>query len=279
MRVHLLGVRGSISASGAPFVATGGHTSCVAIETGGRWLVLDAGSGFRGLASLLDGAALHADVVLTHLHWDHMLGLPFLANADRPDAEVAVWAPRQGERTTLAHLAAVMSPPAFPIEPTDLRGCWTFHEADPGVVPIAGTAHHGIDVHAAEIRHKGGRTFGYRVTSGSASLAYLPDHAPATATAAERDAAVELVRGVDVLLHDAQFLASERPVADAFGHATVPDAIQLAADAGVGELVLIHHAPDRTDAQIAALLAEHASAPLPLRIGAEGDVLTLGATP
>lgn len=276
MKVHLLGVRGSISASGEAFVRTGGHTSCVALELGPddapSWIVLDAGSGFRGLRALLGGEPLRADVLLTHLHWDHMLGLPFLPNADHPGSEVAVWAPRQGDRSTYEHLRTVMSPPAFPIEPGELRGAWSFHEADPGPVAVGAS---GARVIAAEIRHKGGRTFGYRVDAEGGSIAYLPDHAPATAGPDERAAAVELARGADLLLHDAQFLEPERHLADAFGHATVADAIALASEAGVGALVLVHHAPDRTDDQLADVLAAHAHGPVTVLVGAEGDRLEL----
>ena len=99
-----------------------------------RWHALagevDVNWAVANRAEITGAARLRADVLLTHLHWDHMLGLPFLPNADHPGSEVAVWAPRQGDRSTYEHLRTVMSPPAFPIEPGELRGAWSFHEAD-----------------------------------------------------------------------------------------------------------------------------------------------------
>ncbi len=273
MKALLCGVRGSTPAPGAEFVRVGGNTSCVAIRApGGRWLILDAGTGMRRLGSLLDGAPLCGSILLTHLHWDHTQGLPFLPNADRPDAEVALWLPAQADDPSgtdpVAVLRRSMSPPHFPIGPDALLGSWRFGALDAGVHTIE-----GFRVTAAEVEHKGGRTFGYRVDGPDGSLAYLPDHAPRLAGADRREAALKLAGGVDILLHDAQYLADERAIADAYGHATIDDAIAMAAQAGVRQLTLIHHAPDRTDRDLAGVEAALAGASVPASIGREGDWL------
>jgi ribonuclease BN (tRNA processing enzyme) len=271
MNLILCGVRGSTPAPGLGFHLVGGHTSCLAIEAGdGRLLVLDAGTGFRRLSTLLDGAPLRASVLLTHLHWDHVQGLPFLPNADRPDAEVALYVPAQGYTPALELLGRAMSPPHFPIDPTGLRGDWSFHSLDTGTHEIE-----GLQVTAAAIAHKGGRTFGYRVSDGQTSVAYLPDHAPNIATPTELADALELTSGVDLLLHDAQFVASERSLADLFAHATIDDCVGFARDAGVGALALIHHSPVRIDDDVEAIGAGIGDVGFPVLVGHEGDRLTI----
>jgi phosphoribosyl 1,2-cyclic phosphodiesterase len=271
MKALLCGVRGSTPAPGVEFVGVGGNTSCVAIPApSGRWLVLDAGTGLRRLGTVLDGAPLCGSILLTHLHWDHTQGLPFLPNADRPDAEVSLWLPAQAdewaETDPVAVLRRAMSPPHFPIEPDALLGSWRFGALDAGAHSIE-----GFEVTAAEIEHKGGRTFGYRVDGPDGSLAYLSDHAPRLAGTDRRAAAKQLADGVDVLLHDGQYLADEQAIADAYGHATIDDAIAMAAEAGARQLTLIHHAPDRTDRVMAGVEAAVADAPVPTSIGREGD--------
>jgi ribonuclease BN (tRNA processing enzyme) len=98
-----------------------------------------------------------------------------------------------------------------------------------------------------DIEHKGGRTFGIRVADDLGSVAYLPDHAPASGTS---PGLLRMLEGVDVLLHDAQFLEGERPMAVDYGHATVQDAVALGANCGVGTVVLFHHSPVRSDAAL-----------------------------
>jgi phosphoribosyl 1,2-cyclic phosphodiesterase len=271
VKALLCGVRGSTPAPGVEFAGVGGNTSCVAIPAPtGRWLVLDAGTGLRRLGTVLEGAPLCGSILLTHLHWDHTQGLPFLPNADRPDAEVTLWLPAQAddasETDPVAVLRRVMSPPHFPIEPDALLGSWRFGALDAGEHTIEGFA-----VTATEIEHKGGRTFGYRVDGPDGSLAYLPDHAPRLAGADRRAAAMKLADGVDVLLHGGQYLSAEHAIADAYGHATIDDAIAIAAEAGARQLTLIHHAPDRTDRDMADVEAALVDAPVPTSIGREGD--------
>ena len=268
MNLLLCGVRGSTPAPGVEFAEVGGNTSCVAIPAGdGRWLVLDAGTGLRKLGAVLDDAPLRGSILLTHLHWDHTQGLPFLPNADRPDAEVALWLPAQGDDADpVAVLRRSMSPPHFPIGPERLLGSWSF-----GALPEGQHTIEGFTVTAAEIEHKGGRTYGYRIEGSDGSIAYLPDHCPRLAGPARRAAAVELARGVDVLLHGGPFLDPEQETADLYGHATVADAIGLADEVGAGRLVLIHHAPGRTDRAMAAIETTLAAAALPASIGREDD--------
>jgi ribonuclease BN (tRNA processing enzyme) len=237
--------------------------------------VLDAGTGLRALTDRLHGAPYRGAVLLTHLHWDHMQGLPFFVAGDRDDAVVQVCLPAQDGHDGRELLARSMSPPSFPIEPGGLLGGWSFDALDEGSYGIA-----GWHVRACEVAHKGGRTFGYRIEDPTGSIAYLPDHAPAAGCSTElRD----LVAGVDVLVHDAQFRHSEREIADRFGHATINDAIALAVEARVGTLVLTHHAPGRTDDDLDEIADEvRASSPLPVVVAREGDTIIVrrpAATP
>jgi len=241
----MLGVRGSTPAPGADFVRYGGHTSCVAItaeDDALPTLVLDAGTGLRSLTGLLAGGAFDGSILLSHLHWDHMQGLPFFAAGDRAGARVDVYVPAQDGRSGLDLLSQSFSPPAFPITPEGLNGTWGFHALEPGAHLIE-----GLRVNAVEIEHKGGCTFGLRVDDERGSVAYLPDHVPAAGVS---DALLAMLDGVDVLVHDAQFLEAERAIADDYGHATVHDSVRLGESCGADTVVLFHHSPVRTDAAL-----------------------------
>jgi len=272
VRIHLCGVRGSTPAPGADFVRYGGHTSCVAIAPDGDVprLILDAGTGLRRVTALLDGAPFAGTIILTHLHWDHVHGLPFFTAGDRHDARVALLLPEQDARNGEAQskeaqskegsagaeevLARGMSPPHFPITPAGLRGEWFFGSLAPGVFKAE-----GFTVEAREVPHKGGRTFGYRVSDGHSAMAYIPDHCP-TALGPGPDgwgeyhpAALALAAGVDLLIHDS-FLRPDEVAAEAsFGHPAADYAVALAHRAGARRVLLTHHKPDRTDDGLDAL--------------------------
>ncbi|GII59645.1 MBL fold metallo-hydrolase [Planotetraspora thailandica] len=261
MRLALLGVRGSTPAPGPEFVRYGGHTSCVAVlpdDSDVPRLVLDAGTGLRGLGRLLGAAPFRGSIMLTHLHWDHLQGLPFCPSVDRPDARVDLRLPGGGDPRRL--LARVMSPPHFPIDPGGLGGEWRFLTSDDGIVE-------GYTVRVAEIAHKGGVTHGIRVEGDGVSVAYLPDHCPQIESAA----AEKLAWGVDLLLHDGQFLAGEQAQADAYGHATVADAVAFARRCDARRLVLTHHAPGRTDDDLDALGATG------VELARQGQIIAVGS--
>jgi phosphoribosyl 1,2-cyclic phosphodiesterase len=242
VRLTFLGVRGSTCAPGPEFVRYGGHTSCVAVAPDGAALptvFLDAGTGLRAAQPAFGTRPFHGTILVSHLHWDHVQGLPFFPAADRPDARVTLLVPADHGASGRDLLARQMSPPSFPIEPEGLVGDWTFEALEPGTSP-----REGFEVTAVDVEHKGGRTFGYVVADRGGRVAYLPDHAPAVGVS---DELLRALHGVDVLVHDAQFLEWERPRARDFGHATVDDAVRLAEQVDAARLVLFHHSPGRVD--------------------------------
>jgi len=136
VRVHLCGVRGSTPAPGVEFVRYGGQTSCVALAhdgAAGPTLVLDAGTGLRRVTALLGGQPFNGTILLTHLHWDHVHGLPFFTAGDRDGSRASLLLPAQPDGAPAADvLARGMSPPHFPITPHGLRGDWSFGTIEPG---------------------------------------------------------------------------------------------------------------------------------------------------
>jgi ribonuclease BN (tRNA processing enzyme) len=240
-------------------------------------LILDAGTGVRHVTPLLEGKPFSGTILLTHLHWDHVQGLPFFRGGDRDDARVTLLMPAQDDGAAAEQvLARAMSPPHFPIRPNDLRGDWTFGAIGPGSMDTE-----GFSVDVREIPHKGGRTLGYRVSDGKSVLAYVTDHCP-TALGPGPDgvgeyhaAALELAAGADVLVHDAHLLASEVEAEASFGHACAEYAVGLACQAGARRVVLFHHKPDRTDAALDELGRRFAQAPVDVTVGAEGGILDI----
>jgi phosphoribosyl 1,2-cyclic phosphodiesterase len=242
VRLTFLGVRGSTCAPGADFVRYGGHTSCIAVTPRGGdkpTLLLDAGTGIRAASAMLHGDAFHGTILVSHLHWDHVQGLPFFPAGDRTDATVRMYVPAQDGRSGRDLLAQLMSPPGFPIEPEGLIGDWSFETLEPGHTTLE-----GFGVTSVEVEHKGGRTYAHVLEDEGYRVAYVPDHAPAVGVSDDLLAALD---GVDVLIHDAQFLEWERPRARDYGHATVDDAVHLGERTGAGTVVLFHHGPHRTD--------------------------------
>ena len=264
MRVHFLGVRGSTPAPGIEFVRYGGHTSCVAICHDGHdapALLLDAGTGIRRATWLLGDAAFTGTILLGHLHWDHLHGLPFFRAGDRDDARVDLLIPAQPDGAdTLEVLSRGMSPPHFPVRPDQLRGTWTFDSLAEGLNELE-----GFEVTSAEIPHKGGRTFGYRVSDGRTTIAYLSDHCPSQLGPGPEgwgeyhESALALATNVDVLIHDAQLLAEEHADDAVYGHAAAEYAVELGRRANARRVVLFHHRPNRTDDELDAIAARFAA--------------------
>jgi phosphoribosyl 1,2-cyclic phosphodiesterase len=169
-----------------------------------------------------------------------------------------------------------MKPPYFPVGPTDLRGQWSCQSIVPGEREVE-----GFSVLACEIPHKGGRTFGYRVSDGHSTIAYMPDHNPTALGAGEdgfgeyHPAAMELARDVDLLVHDAQLLPQELEAEGDFGHAVADYPVALAERAGARAVALFHHRLNRTDEALDALAGRLARDVPAVSVATEGVVLHL----
>jgi ribonuclease BN (tRNA processing enzyme) len=271
VRVMVCGARGSLPAPGAAFVRHGGETACVALSRDGDppTLVLDAGTGLRRLARELGEEPFRGTILLTHLHWDHTHGLPFFPPGERDGARVRVMIPAQGDAEEV--LSRAISPPHFPVSPSQLRGDWTFDGIEPGEHELE-----GFSVRVREVPHKGGRTFGYRVADGGPAVTYVPDHDPRRAGPGPdglgeyHDAVRALCEGAGLLLHDAHRTAAEMHADPELGHSAMEYAIGLARECGLPDVRLFHHAPERTDDELDELAAS-----LGVPAAVEGDAVEL----
>ncbi len=279
MRVTPYGVRGSLAAPGPTTARYGGNTSCVRV-TGpdGAVLALDAGTGIRALALDLPPGLRRVDVLLTHLHMDHIIGLGFFGPLYDSRMEVHIWGPASATLSLEARLRRYLAPPLFPVLLRDVPCRLELHHTSRGRFSIG-----NFRVRTARICHPG-PTVGYRIETDRASLAYLPDHEPALGVRrfpldAEWTSGFDLARGVDLLLHDAQYTREEYPRYVGWGHSAMHDALAFARLADVKHLVAFHHDPGRDDAALEAALGAaiaDTKPDFPVTPAAEGESFDLG---
>ena len=211
--------------------------------------MLDLGTGFRAWGeTLTPNGALRASVLVTHLHFDHVQGLPFFEPVDRDGVRLDVFGPRPERGGVAEAFADLVRPPYFPLRPAELGGDIRFHDVEDEELPLGEAV-----VTARAVPHLG-PTNGYRVDWEGVSLAYVSDHqAPATLDSVPH-AVLELADGVDLLIHDAQFTAAEWERKGDWGHSTVDYAVLVAREAGARCLALFHHDPGHDDDQIDRLV-------------------------
>lgn len=279
MRVTLWGTRGSLAAPGLETVRYGGNTSCVEVRgDDGTLVILDAGTGIRRLRETVTSKVTRVDILLTHLHMDHIQGLGFFDPLIRSDQEVHIWGPPSTTLTLRARLARYLSPPLFPIRLRDLPCRLTFHD-----VPLGSFEIGRLQITTALVIHPG-PTVGYRVVENDASLAYLPDHEPALGVTCfpgepAWTSGFALALGVDLLIHDAQFTADEYLRHVGWGHSALPQTIAFATQTAVKQLIPFHHDPVHSDLVLDRLFEEVCSVselPFQLTPGREGASFQLG---
>jgi phosphoribosyl 1,2-cyclic phosphodiesterase len=247
MKIKLWGVRGSIPTTGPETEFYGGNTSCVTVSHDDYVLVLDGGTGIRQLTGNNYPAGKRIDVLLTHLHLDHIQGLGFFSPLFDVSKEIHVWGPASSSQSLFARLSRYLSPPLFPVLLRDLPCKLHLHEI--------GNSHFEAGpfrIQSNYIIHPG-PTVGYRITNTRSVFTFIPDHEPALGEKGiikEKKwvSGYDLAEGVDLLLHDGQYTRDEYLPRRGWGHSCIDDACLFASLAEVKKILLTHHDPTHTDA-------------------------------
>jgi len=277
MQITLWGTRGSLATPGPEMARYGGNTSCVEVRgPQGTLLVLDAGTGIRRLGAALPDTVRRVDVLLTHLHMDHIQGLGFFAPLYRPDIEVHLWGPARTALDLQMRLTRYLSPPLFPVGLRELT-C-EIHEIPEGGMEIG-----EFRISAALVCHPG-PTVGYRIVALEGVLAYLPDHEPALSATPlkflrrEWTSGGALAAGADLLIHDSQYTSAEYGGHVGWGHSSLKQTLDFGTLAEIKGLVPFHHDPAHTDADLDRMIAvalDDARPAYPVMPGLEGATFTL----
>jgi phosphoribosyl 1,2-cyclic phosphodiesterase len=248
MIITFYGVRGSIASPGFATARYGGNTSCVFVELdSGQILILDAGTGIRQLGKRLLETDHIINILLSHGHWDHIQGYPFFQPIYQPDRQIRVYTSASRNHGQLCALFSQIDGANFPVKESELpsKSECIMQNIEPML------AADNINVRRAHLNHPGGG-IAYRIEEDGTSCAYITDNEllPPDNPATTYGEWVDFCQGVDVLIHDAQYLESDMPHKHGWGHSLAAQVRQLALDAGVGCLAMYHHDPDRTDTEI-----------------------------
>ncbi len=278
MKVTLWGTRGSLPTPGPETTRYGGNTSCVEVRgRDGTLLVLDAGTGIRRLGTTIDPDIRRVDLLLTHLHLDHIEGLGFFAPLFFRELEVHIWGPASTTLDLRARLGRYLSPPIFPVRLRDLPCKLELHD----VVTEDRFEVGGLEVRSALVCHPG-PTVGFRIREGNASLAYLPDHEPALGAIdfprePEWMSGFELAADASLLIHDAQYAHDEYAARIGWGHSELRDLLSFATATHARRVVPFHYDPGHTDDELDKRFdgARRARLPFDFVPGVEGATFEL----
>jgi phosphoribosyl 1,2-cyclic phosphodiesterase len=255
VKVTLWGTRGTLPAMGPETARYGGNTASVEVRgSNGTLLVLDAGTGIRRLGMSLKPGLQRVDILLSHLHLDHVQGLGVFGPLFQPETEVCIWGPPSLTSDLRSRLSRYLSPPLFPVRIRDLPCQIALNDA-----PLKFTVGE-FEVESALVLHPG-PTLGYRIREGRACIAYIPDHEPALGMRQfpgdpEWTSGYDIAAGVDLLIHDSQYTDAEYGQRIGWGHSSLPQAVALARSAGARRLVMFHHDPSHDDALLDSMAGE-----------------------
>ncbi len=256
VNITFWGVRGSTPCPCEANRRYGGNTSCVSLEAPGLDPILfDLGTGLRFFGDVVPnrleaGESFKGLALVTHLHWDHVQGLPFFVPVHHPGSSLEVCGRSEGDQTLLEAFASFMRPPYFPIGPDDLAGDITFTD-----VRDQDLTWGRARIAVRDVPHTGA-TNGYRVEVDGVVVAYVSDHQQPADGEPVAASVLELCRGADLVIHDAQYEPHEFAVKSDWGHCTVEYAVRVAAEAGARRVALFHHDPAHDDEVVDRLLEE-----------------------
>lgn len=248
MKITIWGCRGSLPAPGPEKSIYGGNTSCVQVSHNNTCLILDGGSGIQRLGASLDPDTKEVNILLSHLHLDHIMGLGYFSPFYDPDYTINIWGPAGSNESLVTRLRHYFSPPFFPVRLNELPAKINVTEIDNSTFKIG-----DLTITSEYLCHPG-PTVGFRCTDGSSVFVYIPDHEPALGSFDFRDpdwcSGYNLAKDADLLFHDGQYTGNEYEDKAGWGHCSIDDAIQFASLAKVKKMVLFHHDPARTDLQL-----------------------------
>lgn len=253
VRVKFWGVRGSIACPSSEHVIYGGNTSCVEVSSNGINIILDAGTGLRGLGQdYLRRQATSGILLLTHTHWDHINGFPFFGPAYIPGWKFRVLAGHLKETGGVRSvLASQMAHPTFPVPFSALKAEMSYEDFEAGQT-LEDLAE-GLVVRTAPLRHPNGAT-GYRLELGGRAICYVTDteHRPG-----EPDRHIlSLIEDADMVIYDSTYTDGEFAAKIGWGHSTWQEGVRLCRAANARSLAIFHHDPDHVDTVMAAIERE-----------------------
>jgi phosphoribosyl 1,2-cyclic phosphodiesterase len=253
MQVRFFGVRGSVPTPGSATVRYGGNTVCVEARLAdGTILIFDGGTGLRELGKVLlaEDHRGPLSLLLTHVHWDHIIGLPFFAPLWRKETTVRIYPLANDAHQDSARRRSLFDGVHFPVRGADIPAKMELLEPEEGDWQI-GSAR----VRRIGLQHPGGAQ-GFRCDDADgSSIAYLTDNelSPAGSGSAATEELARFTSGVNLLIHDAQYEEHEMSQKRGWGHSSLSSVIELGRMAETSHLVLFHHDPDRDDDALDAL--------------------------
>jgi phosphoribosyl 1,2-cyclic phosphodiesterase len=253
MKINLCGVRGSIPTTLPESQFYGGHTSCTLVSEDDDLLVLDAGSGIQAFNIKDIPRSKRIDVLLTHLHIDHIQGLGFFRPLFMPEMEVHIWGPSSAQ-SLHSRISRYLSPPLFPVLVRDLPCKLTLHEVGNTSFEIG-----HFNIQSSYVIHPG-PTLGFRVKGSESVFTYIPDHEPGLGRHGiikdtKWTSGFDIALDADLMYHDGQYTDEEYSKKRGWGHSGIGDVMQFAAITGVKRLLIGHHDPARTDSQLTEIVA------------------------
>ena len=258
MEITCWGARGSIPVSGPEYVKYGGDTPCIQVQSkDGRTIVVDAGTGIRRLGKqLVERGTTSLNLLFTHAHWDHLLGLPFFAPLYQEGTTIELFGAPMAQTSVRDMVSHTLKPPFFPGRVDDLSAELSYHGACSDRFAIG-----SVTIEPFPLSHPNGG-LGYKFSEDGKTFIFLTDNelGHRHEGGLDFDGYAALCAGADVLFHDAEYTPEQAEQKKTWGHSSFVQAVDLAMAAGVSAVGLYHHNHERPDAGIDDFVARSEAA-------------------